>query len=198
MFPELASVLNILEPPARTGNLLQCRPQPDSNTVFMHAVRRCAQSERSLRPQDLTSSWVSALAFMDGVKSELSIDFLTSQWLTAPKDIDTDGLNHLSQSATGICTSLQTSVGQISAFRRSHPAAKCLGSDEAEHYLDRLLANAKPIAEEIQDKINKRQEKLNLEVSTTALKESRSALARKFPDSQPTMSCSSTNDRLCV
>jgi hypothetical protein len=124
---------------------------------------------------------------MDAIVIADSLDELVSEWQDLCKKLSADELKldskkltALSQSADEIRTSLQTSVNQIAAFRKSYPAARYSDFGEAYHYLNRLLVDAKPITGEIKDEMNRQQEDLNLKVSRKALEESRSAIAREF------------------
>jgi hypothetical protein len=120
---------------------------------------------------------------MDAIVVADSLDDLVSDWQDLRKKLGTNELKHskkmddLSQSAEEIRSSLQTSVNQVAAFRKSYPAARYSDFGEAYHYLNRLLVDAKPITGEIKDEINRQQEELNLKVSRAALEESRSAIA---------------------
>jgi hypothetical protein len=168
-----------LEPPTPSGNLVGS-PVPTTAVVFFrNAVRRCLLSERPLNPEDLSGSWLSALIYMDAVKSAESLDDLTSQWQDVGKKLTTEELHGLSESAGKLCTSLQTSANQVAAFRKSFPSARYLEYGEAYHFLNRLLGDAKPVAQEIQDEINTQSQKINYDVSLLAVKESKSAIARK-------------------
>jgi hypothetical protein len=133
----------------------------------------------------MTGSWLSALIYMDAIVLTDLLDDLVSEWQDLRKKFSGDEMKHskkledLSQSAEGICTSLQTSANQVAAFRKSYPAARYSDFGEAYHYLNRLLGEAKPVTGEIKDEINKQQEDLNLKVSRKALEESRSAISRE-------------------
>jgi hypothetical protein len=146
---------------------------------FRNAVRRCLLSERPLNPEDLTGSWLSALIYMDAVKSAESLDDLISEWQAAGNKLNTEELHGFSESVGKLCNSLQTSVNQVAAFRKSFPSARYSEYGEAYHFLNRLLGDAKPIAQEVQDEINTQSQKINYEVSLIAVKESKSAIARK-------------------
>ena len=162
-------------------------PTTSSTVLLKHAVRHSLLSASPLKRDDLTGSWLSALIYMDAIVLAGSLDDLVSDWQDVRKRLGTNELkpnskklDDLSQSADEICTSLQTSVNQVAAFRKSYPAARYSDFGEAYHYLNRLLGEVKPIAGEIKDEINSQQEDLNLKVSRSALEESRSAIAREF------------------
>lgn len=192
-----ASVGSIWEPPVVSTHMQYCilpardsrhQVPPTSSTVlFKHAVRRSLLSASSLRPDDLTGSWLSALIYMDAIVLADSLDNLVSEWQDVRKKLSVNELKHskkledLSHSAEEVCNSLQTSANQVAAFRKSYPAARYSDFGEAYHFLSRLLGDAKPVTREIKDEINRQQEDLNLKVSRTALEESRSAISREYP-----------------
>lgn len=196
-----ASVGSLWEPPVLSAHAqyaaLPARdPQhqvpPTSSTVlFKHAVRRALLSASPLRLDDLSGSWLSALIYMDAIVLTDSLDDLVSEWqdlrkkLSAEETKHSEKLKSLSQSADEVCNSLQTSVNQVAAFRKSYPAARYSDFGEAYHFLNRLLGDAKPVTREIKDEINRQQEDLNLKVSRTALEESRSAISREYLTSDP-------------
>jgi hypothetical protein len=114
---------------------------------------------------------------MDAVESMYSFHHLLTDWRRGPKTQDMYELAHL---ARRTCASLQTSVNQVSAFRRSYPTARRSDYDEGSHMLERLLGEAKPLSEEIQVCINTRQQKDQHEETRLAIGESKNAVARKF------------------
>jgi hypothetical protein len=116
---------------------------------------------------------------MDAVKSAESLDDLISEWQAAGNKLNTEELHGFSESVGKLCNSLQTSVNQVAAFRKSFPSARYSEYGEAYHFLNCLLGDAKPIAQEVQDEINTQSQKINYEVSLIAVKESKSAIARK-------------------
>jgi hypothetical protein len=122
---------------------------------------------------------------MDAIVLADSLDDLVSEWQDLRKKLSADDemkyskkLEDVSQSSEEICASLQTSVNQVAAFRKSYPAARYSDFGEAYHFLNRLLGDAKPVTGEIKDETNRQQEVLNLKVSRKALEESRSAISR--------------------
>jgi hypothetical protein len=190
-----ASVGSIWEPPVVSTHTQYCilpardsrhQVPPTSATVlFKHAVRRALLSVSPLRPEDLTGCWLSALIYMDAIVLADSLDDLVSEWQDLRKKLSADDemkyskkLEDVSQSSEEICASLQTSVNQVAAFRKSYPAARYSDFGEAYHFLNRLLGDAKPVTGEIKDETNRQQEVLNLKVSRKALEESRSAISR--------------------
>lgn len=192
----LGSVGNLWEPPVQSESLQQSTvparnpnhpwPSTSATVLFKHAVRRSLLSASPLRSDDLTGSWLSALIYMDTIVLADRLDDLVSDWQNVSKKLSTkelelnsEMLGKLSQSAEEIRASLQTSVNQVAAFRKSYPAARYSDFGEAYHFLNRLLGDAKPISGEIKDEVNRQQENLNLQVSRTALEESRSAISRK-------------------
>jgi len=194
-----ASAGNLWEPPVLSANMQQTIVPPTRNprhawpctsstVLFKHAVRQCLLHANPLRPDDLTGSWLSALIYMDAIVRADRLEDLVSEWQSLRKRLrakevepDSKELDSLSQSAEELSSSLQTSVNQVAAFRKSYPAARYSDFGEAYHFLNRLLGDAKPIMGEIKEEINRQQENLNHKVSTAALEESRSAISRKHP-----------------
>jgi hypothetical protein len=210
-----ASVGSIWEPPVVSTHTQYCilpardsqhQVPPTSATVlFKHAVRRSLLSASPLRPEDLSGSWLSALIYMDAIVLADSLDDLVTEWQDLRKKLSADdemkhskNLEKVSQSSEEVYTSLQTSVNQVAAFRKSYPAARYSDFGEAYHFLTRLLGDATPVTGEIKDEINKQQEDLNLKVSRKALEESRSAISREClpPDLGPVWLTSLTLDPL--
>jgi hypothetical protein len=118
---------------------------------------------------------------MDAVARATTLNLILYEWQNSGDNPSAAKLDQLSGSAKHICTSLQTSVNQVAAFRKSYPDARYSDYGEAYHFLIRLLGEAKPLAADIQEEINTQSQKINYEVSLMAVKESKSAIARKFP-----------------
>ena len=189
----LASAGSLWEPPVVSENSHQAAvpvrnpgdwwPTTSATVLFKHAVRQSLHSSSPLRPDDVSGSWLSALTYMDAIVLADSLNDLISEWQdvrTPGKKLSAEELEKFSRAAGQVCDSLQTSVNQVAAFRKSFPAARYSDFGEAYHFLNRLLGDAKPIMEEIKDEINKEQEDLNLKVSRSALEESRSAIASEL------------------
>jgi hypothetical protein len=115
---------------------------------------------------------------MDAVESTCSFHNLLTDWQGVSEIMD---MYDLARSARKTCASLQTSINQVSAFRRNYPTARRSDYDEGYHMLERLLGEAKPLSEEIQVCINTRQQKDQHEETRLAIGESKNAVARRFP-----------------
>lgn len=179
-----ASFGKSLEPPVpsqlnQRGSTPRAPPKT-SVALFRRALQSCLESAGPLEAYDLTGSWLSALIYMDACICAHSLDKLVSQWRDAPKALNSDELQDLLQLAKQSCNSLQTSVNQVAAFRKSYPAARRSDYDEAYHFLGRLLGEATPIAEEIKDLLETQHQMKTYEVSTLAVTESKSAIAREL------------------
>jgi Mg2+ and Co2+ transporter CorA len=127
---------------------------------------------------------------MDAVKCSYSFHHLLTSWQCVFKsELSIEDMYRLSHSARMTCVSLQTSISQVAAFHRSFPAARRSDSDEASHFLERLLGEAKPLSGEIQASINTQQQRDQHEETRLAIGESKNTIARKFLLSEPDFRC---------
>jgi hypothetical protein len=147
---------------------------------FNHALKHCLQSAPPLQSDNLTGSWLSALIYMDAIMRAGSLDELASRWPDTSEVIDINHLREISVLAKQICTDLQTSVNQVAAFHKSVPAVRQSDYHNASHFLERLLTEAKAMAEDIKDEFDAHQQIKNIEVASLAVNESKSAIAREF------------------
>lgn len=93
---------------------------------------------------------------------------------------DTTDANEISSQARQICASLQASVDQVAAFQRSRPSARSSDYLDAYHFLQRLHDNAKALSQDIKESFDTKHQLKSIEVSTAAVNETRSAIARKY------------------
>ena len=82
--------------------------------------------------------------------------------------------------ANQTCAEIQTSVGQVAAFGKSFPSVRQSDYDEAYHFLERLLDQAKSMSQEIKETLDTQHQIKSFEVSSLAVHESKSAIARMF------------------
>lgn len=109
-----------------------------------------------------------------------SIDYQASHWPDASKAVDINKLREIFLMANQTCAEIQTSVGQVAAFSRSFPSVRQSDYDEAYHFLERLLDQAKSMTQEIKEILDMQYQIKNFEVSSLAVHESKSAIARTF------------------
>jgi hypothetical protein len=175
-----ASVGGLCEPPVYSQHRSGCGSstlQFSAGRFFGDALKHCLRSVPPLRDDELTGSWLSALIYMDAVMRARSIDVLASRWPDTSKSVDTHDLREISQLANQTCAELQTSVNQVVAFNRSYPSVRQSYYHDAYHFLERLLTEAKSMAQEIKDLFDTQHQTKNIEVSTLAVHESKSAIA---------------------
>jgi hypothetical protein len=191
-----ASAGILWEPPSLNDNLHEVPIFPTAEVFFRRAVRRCLERASPLGPDDLTGSWLSALAHMDAVECMYSFHNLLDDWRRVFRRLETRDMYKLARSARKTCASLQISINQVAAFRRSHPTARHSECDEASHVLERLLGEAKPVSEEIQVCINTKQQKDQHEETQLAIGESKNTVAREFHFPKPISSPRTANNTL--
>jgi hypothetical protein len=178
-----ASVGSLCEPPVYSQQRSGCGSstlQFSAGRVFGDALKHCLRSVPPLQDNELTGSWLSALIYMDAVMRALSIDVLASRWPDTSKAVDTHSLREVSLLANQTCAELQTSVNQVVAFNRSCPLVRQLDYHDAYHFLERLLDEARTMAQEIKDIFDTQHQIKNIEVSSLAVHESKSAIAGTF------------------
>ena len=183
-----ASAGILWEPPSLSDNLHQVPIFPTAEVFFRRAIRRCLERAAPLGPDELTGSWLSALAHMDAVECMYSFRNLLADWRGVFRrletqdmyKLETQDMYKLARSARKTCASLQISINQVAAFRRSHPTARHSECYEASHILERLLGEAKPVSEEIQVCINTKQQIDQHEETRLAIGESKNTVAREY------------------
>lgn len=153
---------------------------PSPVRFFNRALEHSLRSAPPLQDSDLTGSWLSALIYMDAIMRASSIDDLVSQWPGAGKAVETNELLEVSALARQTCTALQISVNQVADFRKSYPSVRQSDYRDAYHFLERLLREAKDMAEQIKDTLDTQHQINNIEMSSLAVHESKSAIAGEF------------------
>jgi hypothetical protein len=128
----------------------------------------------------MTGSWISALVYMDAIVRARSVEHLASLLPDASKTADTNELREVSMMANQTCAELQTSVNQVAAFSKSFPSVRQSDFHDAYHFLERLLGEAKRMAHDIKETLDTQHQIKNFEVSSLAVHESKSAIARMF------------------
>jgi hypothetical protein len=128
----------------------------------------------------MTGSWMSALIYMDAIVRARSIENLALILPDASKTADTNELREVSVMAGQTCAELQTSFSQVAAFSKSFPSVRQSDYHDAYHFLERLLDEAKRIAQEIKETLDTQHQIKNFEVAALAVHESKSAIARMF------------------
>lgn len=147
---------------------------------FGGALKHCLKSAPPLKDDEMTGTWMSALIYMDAIVRARSIEHLAIRWPNANKTADINELREISLMASQTCAELQLSVNQVAAFNRSFPSVRQSDYHEAYHFLERLLDEAKSMAQEIKEAFDTQHQIKNFEVSSLAVHESKSAIARTF------------------
>jgi hypothetical protein len=151
-----------------------------AGSFFCSALRHCLLSTPPLQDDEVTGSWMSALIYMDAIVRADSLDYLASQWLDGHKSADISALHEISLIASKTCAELEMSVKQVAAFNKSFPSVRQSDYHDAYHFLERLLDEAKRIAQEIKETLDSQHQIKNFEVAALAVHESKSAIARMF------------------
>lgn len=151
-----------------------------ASLFFCIALRHCLRSTPALHDHEMTGSWMSALIYMDAIIRARSLEALPSAWSAANMPADINELREIHVMATQTCAELQTSVNQVAAFNKSFPSVRQSDFHDAYHFLERLLDEAKSRAQEIKETIDTQHQIKTFEVSSLAVHESKSAIARMF------------------
>ena len=147
-------------------------------SFFGSALKHGLRSAPPLRDNEITGSWLSALIYMDAIRRARSIDYIASHWPDSNKVSDINKLREVSLEASQTLAEIQISVNQVAAFSKSFPLVRQSDYHEAYHFLERLLDQAKSMAQEIKEILDTQQQIKTFEVSSLAVHESKSAIAR--------------------
>jgi len=178
-----ASVSSVCEPPSYLEHMSGRRSSLDrycAGSFFCRALRHCLRSTPPLQDGEITGSWMSALIYMDAIMRARSIEYLASQWPDTSKSFDINELRQFDSRTNETLAEIQTSVNQVAAFSKSFSSARQSDYHEAYHFLERLLDQAKSMVREIKETLDTQHQIKSFEVSSLAVHESKSAIARTF------------------
>lgn len=175
-----ASVGSLWEPPTHSRWVSYPRERACTLTtlaLFTDALENSLQAAKSLGDDQMTGSWISALIYLDAVVSADALDGIVYERL----QLQTDGVadQEMSLRIRQTCASLRASVNQVEAFRNSYPSTRSSDYHDANQFLERLLGDASALAQDIKETFDAQHQFKNLQLSTLAVKETRSAIARK-------------------
>lgn len=153
-------------------------PELTSLSYLTRALRQSLESTSPLEVHQSTGSWLSSLIYMEAMTSAERLNKLAYQRLGLSAH-QIDDANEISWQARQICASLQASVDQVTAFHRSCPYTRSSDYLDAHHFLERLHDNARALSRDIKESFDTQHQLKNIQVSTLAVNETRSAIARK-------------------
>lgn len=179
-----ASVGSLREPPTHSRWVSYPKERActlTTLTLFTDALENSLQAAKSLDDDQMTGSWISALIYLDAVVSADALDGIVYERLHLQSDgaADADNMQEMSLRIRQTCASLRASVNQVAAFRNSYPATRSSDYHDANHFLERLLSDASALARDIKETFDAQHQFKNLQLSTLAVNETRSAIARK-------------------
>lgn len=177
-----ASVGSLWEPPVKSQWSSYARTgvsEPTSFLLFSQAFKHSLATTGTLGDDEMTGTWLSSLVYMDAIINAETLNALALRRRphATPKVEDA---NDILMQARQTCASLQASVEQVAAFGRSHPSTRPSDYHNAQEFLERLLDDARTLAKDIKESFNTEHQLQNMQVSRLAVKETRSAIARRY------------------
>lgn len=116
---------------------------------------------------------------MEAIKRAGELDSIFTSWSELQKLSDRGRLYDLSTDARALRVTLQADINQVNAFQRNRPNSRLGDYEEAKLMLERVDAESKAIAEDIQALLDTQIQQKNIQTAELAINESRSAIAGK-------------------